>query len=100
MAMGSALLEEMVFDDGQLLNGSFTSYPIPSMLDFPTDFRSLLVEAPHPDGPFGAKGVGESVFPAVAPAIRNAIVRALGGAPIRSLPIRPDVVVAAIEEER
>jgi CO/xanthine dehydrogenase Mo-binding subunit len=100
MAMGSALLEEMVFDEGQLLNGSFTSYPIPSMADFPTDFQSFLVEAPHPDGPFGAKGVGESVFPAVAPAIRNAVVRALGGVPIRSLPLRPDVVIAAIEGER
>lgn len=99
MAMGSALLEEMVFDGGQLLNGSFTSYPIPSMADFPADFRSFLVEAPHPDGPFGAKGIGESVFPAVAPAIRNAVVRALGGVPIRSLPLRPDLVVAAMEEE-
>jgi carbon-monoxide dehydrogenase large subunit len=100
MAMGSALLEEMVFDGGQLLNGSFTSYPIPSMVDFPADFRSFLVEAPHPDGPFGAKGIGESVFPAVAPAIRNAVVRALGGLPIRSLPLRPDLIIAVMEKAR
>jgi CO/xanthine dehydrogenase Mo-binding subunit len=100
MALGSALLEEMVFDEGQLLNGSFTSYPIPSMADFPMDFRSFLVEAPHPDGPFGAKGVGESPFPAVAPAIRNAVVRALGGVAIRSLPLRGDVILAAIDAER
>ena len=99
MGLGSALFEEMLFDNGQLLNGSFANYMLPSMEDFPASFHSLLVEHPHPDGPFGAKGVGEASLPAVAPAIGNAVANALGGRRIKVLPIRADRVIAAIERD-
>ena len=62
MALGSALFEEMVFDNGQPINATFFEYMLPSMEDHPREFRSLLVETPHPDGPFGAKGVGEAAL--------------------------------------
>lgn len=100
MGLGSALLEELVFDEGQLVNGSFASYMVPSFEDFPARFESMLVEAPHPDGPFGAKGVGESVLPAVAPAIGNAVADALGGLRTKALPIRADSVLRLLEAER
>lgn len=97
--MGSALSEEMVYDSGQPINSNFLEYMLPSLKDQPEDLNSLLVETPHPEGPFGAKGVGEAALPPVAPAIGNAIANALGGVRIRDLPIRPDRIVAALHAQ-
>jgi CO/xanthine dehydrogenase Mo-binding subunit len=94
--MGSALFEEMVYDKGQPINSNFLEYMLPSLEDHPREFISLLVETPHPEGPFGAKGVGEAALPPVAPAIGNAVANALDGIRIRDLPIRPDKIVAAL----
>jgi carbon-monoxide dehydrogenase large subunit len=94
--LGSALFEEMVYDNGQPINSSFLEYMLPSLEDQPQAFRSLLVETPHPDGPYGAKGVGEAALPAVAPAIGNAIANALGGVRIRDLPVKPAKIIAAL----
>jgi CO/xanthine dehydrogenase Mo-binding subunit len=96
MGLGSALFEELVFDNGQPINGTFLDYMLPSLEDYPREFQSLLVETPHPDGPFGAKGMGESAIIAVAPAIANAVANALGGARVKDMPIRPDRVLAAL----
>src|SRR5882672_3584063 len=49
--MGSALFEEMVYDNGQPINSNFLEYMLPSMEDQPLEFRSVLVETPHPEGP-------------------------------------------------
>ena len=87
--LGSALFEEMVYDNGQPINGNFLEYMLPSMEDQPLDFTSFIVETPHPDGPYGAKGVGEAGLPPMAPAIGNAVANALGGVRIRDLPINP-----------
>jgi CO/xanthine dehydrogenase Mo-binding subunit len=94
--LGSALFEEMVYDSGQPINSNFLEYMLPSMEDQPGDFTSLIVETPHPDGPYGAKGIGEAGLPPVAPAIGNAIANALGGVRIRDLPMKPDKIVAAL----
>jgi len=98
--LGSALFEEMVYDNGQPINSNFLEYMLPSMEDHPEEFQSILVEIPHPDGPFGAKGVGEAALPPVAPAIGNAIANALGGVRIRDLPIKPDKLIAALLVEK
>jgi CO/xanthine dehydrogenase Mo-binding subunit len=95
--LGSALFEEMRFDNGQSINGTFLDYLLPSMLDHPGEFESVLVETPHPDGPFGAKGMGEAALPPIAPAIGNAVANALNGIRIRDLPIKPDKIVAALK---
>ena len=97
-ALGSVLFEEMAFEGGQPINASFVEYMLPSLEDSPQRFTSLLVETPHPDGPFGAKGVGEAAIGPVAPAIGNAVANALGGVRIHDLPIRPDRVVKALDE--
>jgi CO/xanthine dehydrogenase Mo-binding subunit len=97
-AMGAVLSEEMVFDNGQPVNASFLDYLMPSMEDFPDQFTSMLVETPHPEGPFGAKGMGEAALGPVAPAIGNAVANALGGIRLRDLPLRPERVLAAIEQ--
>jgi CO/xanthine dehydrogenase Mo-binding subunit len=94
--MGSALFEEMVYDNGQPINSNFLEYMLPSLEDHPLEFHSVLVETPHPDGPFGAKGMGEAALPPVAPAIGNAIANALGGIRIIDLPVRPDKIIAML----
>jgi CO/xanthine dehydrogenase Mo-binding subunit len=96
-ALGATLFEEMLFDNGQPINSSFLDYMLPSMEDFPDQFSSLLIETPHPDGPFGAKGMGEAALGAVAPAIGNAVANALGGIRLKDLPLRPERVVDAIQ---
>ena len=58
--LGLTLFEEMVFEEGQLLNGSLLDYQIASMKDMPGTFEPIIVEIPHESGPFGAKGVGET----------------------------------------
>jgi CO/xanthine dehydrogenase Mo-binding subunit len=77
-SIGRALSEELIHDDrGQLLTGTFLDYAIPraSMLP-PID--TMIVEVPAPEGPFGAKGIGESsILPGPA-AIANAIAAATG----------------------
>ena len=94
--VGSALFEEMVYDNGQPINSNFLEYMLPSMEDHPWQFNSVLVETPHPEGPFGAKGMGEAALPAVAPAVGNAVANALGGLRIRDLPIKPDKIIARL----
>jgi carbon-monoxide dehydrogenase large subunit len=94
--LGSALFEEMRFDNGQPINCTFLDYLLPSTLDHPSEFESRLVETPHPDGPCGAKGMGEAALPPTAPALGNAIANALNGARVRDLPIRPDKIVALL----
>lgn len=96
MSLGSALFEEMVFDNGQPINSTFLEYMPASMEDHPRRFESVLVETPHPEGPFGAKGVGEAALGPVEPAIGNAVANALGGTRLRDLPLRPDRVVAGL----
>ena len=97
MSLGSALFEEMVFDAGQPINATFLEYMPPSMEDQPREFESVIIETPHPEGPYGAKGVGEAALGPVEPAIGNAIANALNGRRIRDLPIRPDRILKVVQ---
>ena len=69
-------------------------YLIPTIGDVP-EITSILIETPDPEGPFGAKGLGEHVLIPTAPAILSAIRHATG-AEITRLPALPHVVRAAI----
>ena len=76
--IGWALLEGLRFDDqGQLLTGSFMDYAVPGASEVPS-IETILVEVPAPDGPFGAKGVGEAPVCGSPGAIANAIAAASG----------------------
>ena len=95
--IGWALYEALIHDDeGQLLTGSFLDYALPRSVHIP-DIDTLIVEVPAPDGPFGAKGIGEApVIPAGA-AIASAIAAA-GGPRLRELPMTPQRVWAALRD--
>lgn len=95
--IGWALFEELVHDEsGQLLTSSFLDYAIP-LADHVPDIDTLIVEVPAPDGPFGAKGIGEAPVIAAAPAIANAVAAAVG-IRLRELPMTAPRVWAALED--
>lgn len=95
LTLGLTFFEWMNVDQGQVTNASFLDYQLPSLKDVPPEITGLSVEIPHPDGPFGAKGVGESGTLSVPPAVANAIYNAVG-VRIRDLPITPEKVLAAL----
>jgi CO/xanthine dehydrogenase Mo-binding subunit len=93
--VGNALLEDLLFDNGQPVNGSLADYMIPSLADLPED-RSFEIVA---DDDPGAEphGLGEPMLPPVAPAIGNAVFDAVG-VRIRDLPITAEKVLRALRE--
>jgi CO/xanthine dehydrogenase Mo-binding subunit len=97
MQLGFTMFEEMVLDGGQVINASLADYKIPGMLDLPP-MESELVAASQHNGPFGAKGLGESGTFGVSPAIANAIDDAVGVC-ITTLPLTAEVVLRAIREK-
>jgi CO/xanthine dehydrogenase Mo-binding subunit len=94
--LGNAVFEEMVFEQGQLLNGSLIDYHVPTFSDAPEVFESVIVENGDGPGPYGAKGVGEGSLACVP----GAIVNALGdlGIDARELPLTPERVWRLIRE--
>jgi 4-hydroxybenzoyl-CoA reductase alpha subunit len=93
--IGYALTEELVVNKGKVENPSFVDYKVLGAKDIPR-IHSMFVEIDDPDGPFGAKGLGEHPLQGVAPAIANAIYDATG-ARFVDLPITPDKVLRALE---
>ena len=92
--LGFALLEEHRWDHGVPITRNMDTYRVPGPCDMPRTVP-IIVEDPEPSGPFGAKGVGEPVLVAVAPAVANAVADAIGRR-IYDLPLRPERVLAAI----
>lgn len=99
MQLGFTTTEEMIFRDGQLTNGSFADYKIPTLLDMPRVFTNEFVAAEQTDGPFGAKGAGESSTIALSPAIGNAVADAVG-VRITDLPLTPEKIFRALREPK
>jgi CO/xanthine dehydrogenase Mo-binding subunit len=89
--VGLAVMEELILQDGQVRNASFTDYLIPTALDAPS-VDAVLIEVPEPGAPFGAKGVGEPPTISSTPAIVAAIRDATGAACTR-VPVRPRDIV-------
>ncbi len=92
--IGYALMEEVQYRDGTVLNPNFTDYKLPTIRDVPT-IDVALVEEPSEAGPYGMKGVGEPAVVAPAAAIANAVYDAVG-VRIRSLPITAEKVLQAL----
>lgn len=99
MGMGHTLMEEVDLDgQGQILNASLMDYHIPRAMDTPEIEVDLVESTADEDGPYGAKGVGESALIPVGPAIANAVADATG-ARITDLPLTPDRVVRSLPRD-
>ena len=94
--IGNALFEEMVYEDGLLLNDSLLDYRVPSFEDLPGEMTCVIVENGDGPGPYGAKGCGEGALAAVPAAIVNALADA--GVPMNELPLTPERVWRRIQD--
>ncbi len=100
MGIGSALWEEVALDKGKVLNANFGNYKIVTSLNMPKteNVKVFLISAPHKDGPYGAKGTGETQMTSTAPAVANAIYNAVG-VRIKDLPITRERIFRALREK-
>ena len=94
-AIGYAVMEHLVVKDGQVRNPYLSSYLIPTVLDIPTEVKSVILEHADPIGPWGARGMAEMPLIPVAGAIAAAIHDATG-VWLTDLPFIPDKVVPAL----
>jgi len=99
MGMGEALMEQIIYDKkGRIVNANLAEYKIPTSLDMP-HLESIIVESNEPNGPYGAKEVGEGAIMPVIPSILNAIYDATG-VRIDELPVTPERLVEALRKAR
>jgi 4-hydroxybenzoyl-CoA reductase subunit alpha len=98
MGLGEALFEEQTFRRGYLKNPSMLEYRSPTFLEMP-EVETFLVETDDPEGPFGAKEVGQGPLLPVIPAVANAIYDAVG-VRVDEVPISPDKVVKARQQKQ
>ena len=97
MGIGSALHENLVIDEsGKVRNPSFLDYHLVTSLDVP-EIIPIVVECAEPEGPYGAKGLGEPGLAPTPAAIGNAVANAIKSR-IRDLPLTPERVFWALEE--
>ncbi len=95
---GLAVTEELVTEDGQVLNGSLGDYKLPTMSDIPP-LETVLVHTGGGEGPYQAKAIGELANNATAAAIANAVADAVG-VHLFELPITAERVYAALDASR
>jgi 4-hydroxybenzoyl-CoA reductase subunit alpha len=99
MGAGETIMEDTVFDDrGRILNPNLHEYLVMTSKDIPEIF-SGLVDSYEPEGPFGAKEVGEGATLPVLGAIAHAIANATG-IWVKELPITPEKILKALDEKR
>jgi 4-hydroxybenzoyl-CoA reductase subunit alpha len=97
MGIGEALFEEVKFDDrGRVLNADLAEYKLVTALDMPP-VEAIIVETDEPNGPFGAKEVGEGAIMPTIPAILNAVYDAVG-VRIKELPLTCERVYRALNK--
>lgn len=90
-AIGYALYENVVWQDGRMINNQMTNYIMPTSADLPP-IRVYFEELPYAYGPSGAKGIGELPMDGPAPAILNAIEDAIGQ-PLNQIPLIPETLM-------
>jgi CO/xanthine dehydrogenase Mo-binding subunit len=99
MGLGHTLMEHYIYDDrGRLRNLGAIDYRIPTSMDLPLEMTSDVIENADGPGPYGAKGMSEGALLCVAPAVAAAVHDATGVV-IRDLPLTPERVWRALQEE-
>ena len=94
-AEGYALTENFISQNGHILTDQLSTYLIPTVLDIPDAVESIIIEVTEPNGPFGARGLGELPFLPVAPAIAAA-VHAATGVWFSEFPLTPERVLRGL----
>ncbi|NJC97407.1 MAG: aldehyde oxidase [Anaerolineales bacterium] len=94
-AQGYAIQEDYKTRDGRVLTDQLSTYLIPTIWDIPEKVETVIVEVPDPNGPWGARGLGELPYLPVAPAIAAAIHDATG-VWIDEFPFTPERVLRAL----
>lgn len=97
MGLGYAIYEDLNIQEGKIKNNRLTNYLIPTALDMP-EVKKILIEDPESTGPYGAKGIGEPVTIAAAPAILNAIYNAIG-IRMKEIPVTPEKLIKALRKK-
>lgn len=97
-ALGYALLEDFHTRDGRVLSDRLSTYLIPTVLDVPVRVESILVETPDPNGPWGARGMGEMPYLPLAAAVANAVHDATG-VRFYAFPLTPERVWRGLREK-
>ncbi|HSM23832.1 MAG TPA: molybdopterin cofactor-binding domain-containing protein [Anaerolineaceae bacterium] len=72
-AAGYGLMENFIQENGYVKTSLLSNYLIPSVLDIPDEIESIIIEYPEPNGPWGARGVGEMPYIPLVPAISAAV---------------------------
>lgn len=96
-AQGYAIMENLISQEGRILNPYLSTYLIPTILDVPDEVKSVILEYADPIGPWGARGMGEMPFLPLSPAIVAAVHDATG-IWMDFTPLTPERVVAALRE--
>ena len=97
--IGQALFEDLIYENGQLLNPNLVDYRLPRFRDVPLNFETIILEEGGGSGPYGAKGMGEGGILAVAPAICNAVFDATG-VRIQEVPIKGEKLLNAMQAQQ
>ncbi|MEM0275070.1 MAG: molybdopterin cofactor-binding domain-containing protein, partial [Nitrososphaerota archaeon] len=87
--IGYTLMEEVVIEDGKIVNTNYTDYLIPTISDIPEIDEPIFVEDYFKFGPMGAKGLAEMALIPIPAAITNAIKHAVGVKP-SEIPYTPE----------
>jgi CO/xanthine dehydrogenase Mo-binding subunit len=96
-AIGFTLFENVVWENGRMLNNQMTNYIIPTPADIPP-IRVYFEENPYAYGPGGAKGIGELPMDGAAPAILNALENATGIS-FNRVPLMPEEMMERVASE-
>jgi xanthine dehydrogenase molybdenum-binding subunit len=98
MSLSYALSEQLVLEEGAVMNPSFADYKLLTIGEVP-EMKVLFVGEPDPAGPFGAKGLGEHGCIPTPAALANAVYDAVG-ARLFELPLLPEKVLKAVKERK
>jgi len=94
MGIGYGISEELIIEKGLVKNPCFRDYKVITAPDIP-EIDMHFIETMDPEGPAGAKGVGEAPAVCTSPAIANALYNATG-VRFYGLPLTPEKVLSVL----
>jgi len=97
LGLGYTFYEDLKMKNGRVINPNFANYKVPRTTGIPP-METIMIETNDPQGPYGAKGMGEAALLPTAAAIANAVYDAIG-VRIKDLPITPDKILKALNEK-